>query len=346
MSSFSFDLDTKSFFFNIGNDIGSGHSPTVATALKQGNTTQPALKKFQENASNITLNCPTMIEECTKNSKSVVRINNILVFNNIYLNGKKIETESEFCLYLKEEIDPKRVQFGRIKLHYPISFTYHDFQYSINNREIIQKISEELHNYAFLVSKIELFDEPGKINFITALIGERGIPYSKVFLNYKGNAAKKFNQVFNEMADNYEIETPKMRELGIPGLDYIDPSTYSFAYNYCKSAAVNAFLASLNGRKNISEVQNHTGVFPYDICDVEMNEDGEKRYFIIFFTTTNQDYFYLSIAKSNFLYNFQDSASVILVRDVLSSNPKIDKYDWCDLNMMRKDLEIIKYSRL
>jgi len=344
MSAFSFELDTKSFFFNIENDNDKGHTATVATVLKQGNSVNPVLKKFQENTSNISLNCSGLIDQCTKNSKSIVRIDNILVFDKIYLNGKKLETDSEFCVYLKEEIDPSRVQYGRIKLHYPTSLYYHNFQYSIDNREIITKISNELHDYAFLISKIELFDEPGKINFITTLIGEPGIPYSKVFLNYKGDASKKFNQVFNEIADNYEIEAPKMREIGIPGLDSIDPSTYSFAYNYCKEVAILQLLSALE-KENISEVQNHQNIYPYDICDLELNENGEKRYYIVAFTTTNQEYFYLSLAKSDFLYDFKDVASLVLVRNVLSSDPTINKYSWDEMNTMQKDLEVIKYKR-
>ena len=344
MSAFTFELDTKSFFFNIENDNEKGHTATVATVLKQGNSTNPALTLFETSSSNVPLTCSGLIDECTKNSKSVVKINNLLVFDKIYLNGKKLETDAEFCLYLKEEIDPSRYQFGRIKLHYPTSLKYQDFQYSIDNREVISAISEQLHDYAFLISKIELFDEPGKINFISTLIGEKDIPYSKVFLNYKGDASRKFTQAFNEIADNYEIEAPKMREKRIPGIETIDPITYPFAYDYCKQVAISRFLQSLP-ENGISEVQDHTATYPYDICDIELNENGEKRYFVVYFTTTKQEYFFLSAIKSELIFDFEDEAFVILVRDVLSPNPIIDRYGVNELRAMQKELEVIKYRR-
>ena len=344
MSGFMFDLDTKSFFFNITNDNEKGHTATVATILRQGNSVNPALSLFKMCSSNIPLTRNGLIRECTKNSKSVVKITNLLVFNRIYLDGQPLEVDSEFCMYLKEEIDPNRYQFGRIKLHYPSSLKYDDFDYSINNRAIIDAISRQLHGYAFLISKIELFDESGKINLISTLIGSNGVPYTKVFLNYKGDASKKFTQVFNEVADNYEIEAPRMRECGIPGIEVIDPSTYAEAYDYCKRKAIQIFINSLDESRAI-QIQNHAVDYPYDVCDIEFQLDGKKQYVIVCFTTTNQDYFFLSNARASMMLDFEGDAFVVLVKNVLSTAPTMKVFNMNDLREMNKDLEVIRYSK-
>ncbi len=301
MSDFIFYLNTKSYFYNIKNDNEKGHSATVATTLKQMNQTDPSLPLFQSSSSNIPVFPEGLLQECTKNSKSIVKITNILVFDKIYLNGEKLNTDSEFCIYLKQEIDPTRIQYGRIKLHYPFSLKFSDYHYNIDNRQITEAISSKLCGYAFLVSKFQLFDEPGKINIITTLIGPHNIPYSKVFLNYKGDADQKFNQVFNEIADNYEIEVPLMRKYGIPGIDFIDPSTYLQAYAYCKSRAIKLFINQ--NAKDFEDIQIHSD-YPYDVCDIEALENGVKHYFVICFTATNQDYFFLSKDKSNLIWDF------------------------------------------
>lgn len=344
MSKFFVKFDTKSFYFNIENDNEKGHTATVATVMKQGNTTDPALELLKTCSSNAALNDDGLLHECTKNSKSVVKITNILIFDKIFLNGEQLMVDSQFCMYLKEEVDPGRIQFGRIKLHYPSAFKYFSFEFDIDNRAIINAISERLHSFAFLINGVEIFDESGKINFISTIIGANRIPYSKVFLSYKGDASTKFSQVFNEVADNYEIEAPKMREKGIPGLETIGPSTYKVAYEYCRHLAINTFLESLN-HDQIENIQINTDTYPYDLCDVELLENGRKQYYIVFFTATMQDYFFLSLGRSNFLYDFQDECEVVLVKDVLSVSPIIERFSFNETKDMRKDLEVIKYSK-
>ncbi len=342
MSDFVFELDTKSYFFNIENDNDKGHTATVATILKQGSSINPALPLFQEAASNIPTFPDGLLRECTKNSKSIVKIINILVFDKIYLNGRRLNIDAEFCIYLKQEIDPSRIQCGRIKLHYPLSLKFSDFQYNINNREVMSLISAELHDYAFLVSKFQLFDEPGKINIITTLIGPNSIPYSKVFLNYKGDATDKFSKVFNEIADNYEIEAPLMRKYGIPGIEIVDPSSYLQAYNYCKSLAISLFVhEQLAG---CDDIQIHSD-YPYDVCDVEAIENNIKHYFCICFTATNQDYFFLSRDKNNLLWDFEEESFVILVKNILSDKPIIERYSAKDIQDMSKEIEVLKYRK-
>ena len=80
-------------------------------------------------------------------------------------------------MYIREETAPNNVHFGRQKLHYPTSLVFEDLDVYINNRSVVKAISEELCNYAFLV---EAFEDDATI------VGENGIPYSKVFVNRRG----------------------------------------------------------------------------------------------------------------------------------------------------------------
>jgi hypothetical protein len=44
-------------------------------------------------------------------------------------------------------------------------------------------------------------------------------------LNYKGDTAKKFTDVFNEQADTYDYEILTMKQHQIPGFDFIAQTT-------------------------------------------------------------------------------------------------------------------------
>lgn len=344
MSGFRFKLDVKSFYFNVKNDNEKGHTPTVSTNLRQQKTTNPALVLFQRASSNILLDRPDLEAECIKNSKSEVVIRNILVFDKILVNGQPVEVDHQFCVFLKEEIDPTKVQYGRIKLHYPRGVKYSDFKYDIDNREVTNAISEQLHDYAFLVTEFELFDEPGKINFITEIIGPNDIPYSKVFLNYKGDRKDKFVQVFNEVADNYEIEAIKMRQYGIPGIEEINPYTYYQAYECCQNKALEIAIDYLKTH-GATDIVNHSLDYPYSVCSLETMEGGKKKYYVVCFTTTRNTYFFLSNSKNSFLYDFPEESSIILVKDLLSPTPVIEIHNSEELMEMDRSIEVFKYRK-
>ena len=132
-------IDTKSLFLNIFNDNESGHTATVSTPIKQGNSTNERLMQIFKIPKQIDFNLkPKLIDELIKNSKSQIKINNVFIFDKISVNGNVIDTENTFFgMYIKEEVDPKKVQFGRIKLHYPLSLKFEDDDINIDNKYII-----------------------------------------------------------------------------------------------------------------------------------------------------------------------------------------------------------------
>ena len=205
-------IDTKSFYFNIKNDNATGHTATVATPIKQGNSINEKLIQVYKIPMQIDFQTkPELINELIKNSKSQIKITNVLVFKNIYVNGIRINVDKSFCFYIKEEINPDKIQYGRLKLHYPMSLKYEDSELNIDNKNIINTISTFLHDYAFIVTAFEYDLDEDYLNFKITIIGENSIPYSKVFINNKG-VGNKYTSVFDEYADSYDMEIISLKK--------------------------------------------------------------------------------------------------------------------------------------
>ena len=146
-------IDTKSLYYNVLNDNTKGHTCTVATPIKQGKSINPLLKEVYKIPEQIDFEKhEQLIKELTKNSKSVVKINNVFVFEKLKVNGQCLNVDASYCIYTKEEIDKSRAQFGRIKLHYPLSIKYETL--NIDNR----KMSKSLGNFFTVREICEKYD--------------------------------------------------------------------------------------------------------------------------------------------------------------------------------------------
>lgn len=85
--------------------------------------------------------------------------------------------------------------------------------------------------------------------------------------------------------------------------------------------------------------------YPYDIVNIELLYKGRKKYIILCFTATNQDYFFLSFARNEFIYDFEGDAAVVLIKSILTKSPKIEIFGVEELREMSRSLEVIKYSK-
>lgn len=197
-------IDTKSLYYNILNDNPKGHTCTVATPIKQGNSLNLELNEIYKIPLQIDFqHYPDLIDSLLKNSKSTNKINNVFVFSKIKINGETIKTNSSYCMFVKEEIDPSKAQFGRIKLHYPTSLKYSLLD--IDNKAVISSISEHLYGFAFIVDAFEFDFDDNSLNFIVTIVGYNQVPYSKVFINSKGTG-KKYTKAFKRTEDCYDSE--------------------------------------------------------------------------------------------------------------------------------------------
>ena len=130
-------IDTKSLYFNIKNDNSSGHTPTVASPLKKkfGKYKLEDVALIKEKEIDITQK-NDLIELLLKHSKTQVVIRKVYEFNKVSVNGIIVDTPYSFGFYIKEEIDETKIQFGRLKLHYPSKFVYENEGAKINNKEV------------------------------------------------------------------------------------------------------------------------------------------------------------------------------------------------------------------
>lgn len=306
-------IDTKSLYYNILNDNLKGHTCTVATPIKQGKATNPYLSEIYKIPKQIDFEkSDDLIRELAKNSKSIIKINNVFVFDKLKINGQLLDADCNFCMFTKEEIDSERAQFGRIKLHYPLSIK--NASYSIDNRKVINAISDFLHGYAFLVESFEYDFDDDSLNFNVLLVGYSGIPYSKVFINNKG-VGNKYIQDIRNYIDMYDSEIIALRQKY--GLDV---STKNFNDYLEKGRAiakakVKEYLIAI-GASNIRDVSEE---YPYSLFDFQYYLDGEIKYCLVFATYTRKKYFNLSGYQNQFINSFQNS-HIALVTDIDREN--------------------------
>ena len=302
-------IDTKSLYYNILNDNPKGHTCTVATPIKQGKSLNLELNEIYKIPLQIDFqHYPDLIDSLLKNSKSTNKINNVFVFSKIKINGKTIKTNSSYCMFVKEEIDPSKAQFGRIKLHYPTSLKYSPLD--IDNKAVISSISEHLYGFAFIVDAFEFDFDDNSLNFIVTIVGYNQIPYSKVFINSKGTG-KKYTKAFKRTEDCYDSEIVILKKrYG----DEITPENFQEYMNKANSRAIlvaKDYLIS----KGAKEVNSLCDIYPYSIFDLKYVINGKTEYAIVKTSYTKAIYFDLSGEERQALALFKQS-SLLFISEV------------------------------
>jgi hypothetical protein len=134
-------------YFNIKNDNETGHTATVATPLKQGASLHRELAQIYNIPENIdSIGREKLVSQLLSKSRAAAKINGVYVFDKISVNGKTLDVDSSFCMYIREETDPINVHFGRQKVHYPPSLVFEDIDVNINNRAVVKAVTEYLVN--------------------------------------------------------------------------------------------------------------------------------------------------------------------------------------------------------
>ena len=330
-------IDTKSLYYNVLNDNTKGHTCTVATPIKQGKSINPLLKEVYRIPEQVDFEKhDSLIKELTKNSKSVVKINNVFVFEKLKVNGQDLIVDANYCIYTKEEIDKSRAQFGRIKLHYPLSIKYEVL--NIDNRKVINAISDFLHGYAFIVESFEYDFDDRSLNFNILLAGYSNIPYSKIFINNKG-VGSKYNKIVKNHFDMYDAEIISLRKKYTDQvstenfIEYIE-SGFSISKNIIKEHLENT---------GATKVRDVSVEYPYSLFDFQFYINNTIHYAIVFSTYTKSKYFNLSSWQNQFINTF-DNVVIYLVTDVGEENNviKITKEDLMDYSVMMNSVRFVK----
>ncbi len=329
-------LDTKSFYYNIKNDNISGHTATVSTPIKQGNSVNEDMVQVYKIPMQIDFQTrPELINEMIKNSRSKIKVTNVFVFKKIYVNGKEINTEKSFCFYIKEEIDPSKYQFGRLKLHYPMSLKYEDTDLDIDNKNVINKISEFLHGYAFIVNAFEYDLDRDYLDFKITIVGENSIPYSKVFTNNKG-VGNKYTNIFNEYADSYDMEIISLKKYYSKYDTIVDQNNYREMILKNDNLANDIIEFKLKEKK-YSNIKNLSSDFSYSLYDLSYESDGIVKYIMKFNTCTEKIYFNISSKKLKFLNDFSEDTSIVLITNILEK-PKMHIFNIDDIKKFSKSI--------
>lgn len=339
MSVIHLPIDIKSLYFNIKNDNEKGHTATVATPLKQGASVHENLSKIHYVPHNINdYSRDSLIGHILSKSRAEAIITDVFVFDSITVNGLAVECDSSFCIYIREETNPQNIHCGRQKVHYPLSLKYSDSDIEINNKRVITAVSEVLHDYAFIVEAFEYNTETNTLNFDATIVGENGLPYSKIFLNKRG-VGNKFSSVFNEFADTYDAEIIALRDHF--GYDNVTPDNYMEIVNQNKTLALQTVEKILldNGYSRIRKLAEE---YPYALYDIEYYEENQKKFVIIRFTSTKTKFFSLPYNKIKFSNDYDD-VKIALVTDI-NGSPCVYWYTIGELNRMNKMINSITYS--
>lgn len=333
-------IDIKSLFYNIKNDNISGHTATVSTVIKQGNAVNEklmnifSLSKFSINLQEH----PKFIDQCVKNSKATVKINNAYIFNKIAVNGELIDVDASYAIFVKEEVDPTKVQFGRLKMHYPTTLKYSSLDFDVDNKEVMSAVSKYLKDFSFLVNEFRVDEESGVLDFDITILGNEGLLYSKVFINNKG-VGNKMVTSFVDAFDSYDMEVFHMRK----NLELeVNPDNYLEIYNSNRDKAIEIVKKDLF-EKGCTDIKCISGDYPYSLYDLEYRENGYKKYLLIEITATKMKYINLSTAKVLFLSYFSEDASVVLATNIMSS-PELNWYDIEYLQNQKKSFNSVMYT--
>lgn len=334
-------IDIKSLYMNIKNDNKTGHTATVATPLKQGASIHEELARIVDIPENIT---QATREELTgmilSKSRAEAIIPHIYVFDKLFVNGEPIEETPCFCMYVREETDPTNVHCGRQKVHYPPSLNYEDEDIEINNKVVMNAISQKLQNYAFIVEAFEYDTEAKSLNFDVLVVGENGIPYSKVFLNKKG-VGNKFTAAFSESVENYDMEIIALRER--LGYENVGPDNFTLIQERNNEDAILRVVEYLK-RLGKSNLRCLVEDYPYALYDLEIRDGDKKEYVIVRNTSTKLTYFTLPYAKIKFCMDYKDKVRIVLVKDI-NGEPIIECFTSDEINMMNKSISSVVYEK-
>ena len=255
-------------------------------------------------------------------------------------------------MYFKRETDEfitkldgtkaPNTHLGRIKLHYPITFSFKTDGYNIDNQDVLKSIMEQNGGFAFVVRGFEYCQDTQTLNFITSLIGPNGIPLSTVFRRQKG-VGKKLMIDPNKVVDNDYVVVVEQN----PDIQGSTNVSYELIN---KSRSENGKL----GEKFIYELLKekltednelyHTSLdFPQSPYDMEYIENGEKKYVEVKSTSGTKSIFNMSSGELKFMEKYKDSYKLYMVTEVKEEFPKYKEYTYYDIIKMKKEYPSVRF---
>lgn len=357
---FRFKIDEKSLFYGLYNDYTKGQTATVSTPINQSKDPSKwhnDIRKLYSSGLEVKEIPEILLRKCLNKttSKANSKILYFYEFHNIFLDGVKLNCGSSFGMYVKEEIDEyiinkegKKVlntHLGRQKLHYPITLSFKSDGFNVDNASVLDAIIEQNGGFAYVVRGFECDVEQKSINFITSLIGLKGIFLSSVFKKQKG-VGKKL------LVDTIDLEAQ----------DLLSDSLVLISSNINKSKDVNfdqlSKIKAENGKlgekyvydhikeivgENIEDIYHTSLDFPTSPYDIEYIENGVKKYLEVKATSGTKEVFNMSSGELKFMKTYQDNYTLILVTEIKSRFPKAKKYLCSKILSMKKVYPSIRF---
>lgn len=346
MSIIKFKIDEKSLFFGMYNDYERGQTATVSTPLNQSKDPKKwrtDILKLCETNLNVNSIPEMLMRKCTSKTTSQAKskIDFLYVFNNLKLDGKPIICGCQFAFYIKEETDEmikskttgkmvKNTHLGRKKLHYPQTLIYKSDGFNIDNKHVLEKILETNGGFAYIVRGFECNTVDRSLNFITSLVGLKGIFLSSVFKKQKG-VGKKL------LLEEISIDAQDLPEGDIAYLVNNENKSYQSVLEMFEvinkskiengQLGENIILKYLQEHiENISDVYHTSKDFPTSPYDIEFIQNGIKKYVEVKSTSGMKKIFNMSLGELKFMDKYKDVYVLFLVTNVKSEFPNIEMF--------------------
>jgi hypothetical protein len=356
-----FRIDEKSLFYGVKNDYIKGQTATVSTPINQSRDPNKwrvdITKLFPTNLHEVFLP-EQLINKCSSKttSKAKTRIKFFYSFSNLKFDGEKLNVNSSFGIYVKEEIDQiivnkkgqsvQNTHLGREKLHYPISLFHQADGFQINNKSILDQILIQNGGFAFVVRGFEIDLAQKSLNFITTLIGPINILLSSVFKKKKGVGTKlltSYNPLVN-ISNEFEIDEgeipPKLIDQALTkkNLSMIENG------NLGEKIAFDYIQKIINDHpQNMKDLYHTSKSYAYSPYDIEYYENGIKKYIEVKATSSDKKIFNMSSGEIKFMERYRSQYRLILITKVKDKFPNIYEFTPDDILKFRKEYPSIRF---
>ena len=356
MAIIKFKIDEKSLFYGMYNDYERGQTATVSTPLNQSDDPSRWRNDILrlEDTSLALHSLPIQLaKKCTSNttSQAKTKVDSFYYFSEIKLDGKPLNCDCCFAFYIKEEIDEiikskktgqmvRNTHLGRKKLHYPQTLKYKSDGFNIDNKHVLETILNQNGGFAYIVRGFECDTETRTLNFITSLVGLKGIFLSSVFRKGKGTGKKLLLEEIN-------IDAQDLPDGDIAYLVNKENKSYSSASilfdEINKSKTENGKLGEeiifkwlLEHIEGITDLYHTSKDFPTSPYDIEYVVNGVKKYVEVKATSGIKKIFNMSMGELKFMDSYKDDYTLFLVTDVKNQFPNINQFNPDKIKQLKK----------
>ncbi len=348
MKELKFKISETSLRYGMYNNYKKGHTASVETELNQSKDPN----KWRNDILQLrTMNCRVedskipddLIDACRKNEKNKTNVTDIFIFDNILVNGEKLDVDASYCMYIKEETSAtaniinashnSNTHLGRLMIHYPISFDYRKDGFNINNRLILDKIMEENGDYAFVVNGFVYNSETRTLNFLVKLVGPRGILLTSVFKEGKGVGQKLKIDDSLSYENNVIVTCKRNLVTGKEDIE-IEEVNRTRSSNGLKGEE---FVYKLLKSKLLedNDLFHTSKTYKFSPYDIEYVEDGIKKYIEVKATQGNKEVFNLSSGELKFMNEHKDNYILYMITNVNSEFPNYKTYTYKEIMDMK-----------